>query len=310
MRTTMMILQRIASFAIVFFGVTFIIYFAVFSLPGDPIRALAGDRALPDSVIEALRVEYNLDAPLWQQYLSYIGGLFTGDFGTNFQGRPVGDQMLARWPVTITLALTAWALEAVLGTLIGVISALRRGTLIDKGLLGITVAASCIPVFVLGLVAQLIFGVELGWLPVAGEGDGWPVSYIMPAAVIALFGLAAVSRLVRASVIENLNAGYVTTARAKGLKERRIVGVHVMRNSLIPATTFLATDLGFLLGGTVIIEGIFNLPGVGNLLFSAIRTHEGPTVVGISTALILIFLITTIIVDALHAVIDPRIRRG
>ena len=305
-----MILQRIASFAIVFFGVTFIIYFAVFSLPGDPIRALAGDRALPDSVIEALRVEYNLDAPLWQQYLSYIGGLFTGDFGTNFQGRPVGDQMLARWPVTITLALTAWALEAVLGTLIGVISALRRGTLIDKGLLGITVAASCIPVFVLGLVAQLIFGVELGWLPVAGEGDGWPVSYIMPAAVIALFGLAAVSRLVRASVIENLNAGYVTTARAKGLKERRIVGVHVMRNSLIPATTFLATDLGFLLGGTVIIEGIFNLPGVGNLLFSAIRTHEGPTVVGISTALILIFLITTIVVDALHAVIDPRIRRG
>ena len=305
-----MILQRIASFAIVFFGVTFIIYFAVFSLPGDPIRALAGDRALPESVIEALRVEYNLDAPLWQQYLSYIGGLFTGDFGTNFQGRPVGDQMLARWPVTITLALTAWALEAVLGTLIGVVSALRRGTFIDKGLLGITVAASCIPVFVLGLVAQLIFGVELGWLPVAGEGDGWPVSYIMPAAVIALFGLAAVSRLVRASVIENLNAGYVTTARAKGLKERRIVGVHVMRNSLIPATTFLATDLGFLLGGTVIIEGIFNLPGVGNLLFSAIRTHEGPTVVGISTALILIFLITTIIVDALHAVIDPRIRRG
>ena len=310
MRATMMILQRIASFAIVFFGVTFIIYFAVFSLPGDPIRALAGDRALPESVIEALRVEYNLDAPLWQQYLSYIGGLFTGDFGTNFQGRPVGDQMLARWPVTITLALTAWALEAVLGTLIGVVSALRRGTFIDKGLLGITVAASCIPVFVLGLVAQLIFGVELGWLPVAGEGDGWPVSYIMPAAVIALFGLAAVSRLVRASVIENLNAGYVTTARAKGLKERRIVGVHVMRNSLIPATTFLATDLGFLLGGTVIIEGIFNLPGVGNLLFSAIRTHEGPTVVGISTALILIFLITTIIVDALHAVIDPRIRRG
>lgn len=305
-----MILQRIASFAIVFFGVTFIIYFAVFSLPGDPIRALAGDRALPESVIEALRVEYNLDAPLWQQYLSYIGGLFTGDFGTNFQGRPVGDQMLARWPVTITLALTAWALEAVLGTLIGVVSALRRGTFIDKGLLGITVAASCIPVFVLGLVAQLIFGVELGWLPVAGEGDGWPVSYIMPAAVIALFGLAAVSRLVRASVIENLNAGYVTTARAKGLKERRIVGVHVMRNSLIPATTFLATDLGFLLGGTVIIEGIFNLPGVGNLLFSAIRTHEGPTVVGISTALILIFLITTIVVDALHAVIDPRIRRG
>lgn len=310
MRVAMSILQRVASFAIVFFGVTFIIYFAVFSLPGDPIRALAGDRALPDTVIEALRQEYNLDAPLWQQYLTYIKGLFSGDFGTTFQGRAVGDEMLSRWPVTITLALTAWVLEAVLGTLIGVVSALRRGTLVDKGLLGITVAASCIPVFVLGLVAQLVFGVELAWLPVAGAQDGWPVSYVMPAAVIALFGLAAISRLVRASVIENLNAGYVTTARAKGLRESRIVGLHVMRNSMIPATTFLATDLGFLLGGTVIIEGIFNLPGVGNLLFSAIRTHEGPTVVGISTALILIFLITTIVVDALHAVIDPRIRRA
>lgn len=310
MRTAAGILQRVASFAIVFFGVTFIIYFAVFSLPGDPIRALAGDRALPESVVDALREQYNLDAPLWQQYLTYIGGLFRGDFGITFQGRPVGEQMLSRWPVTITLALSAWMLEAVVGILIGVVSALTRGSVIDKGLLGITVIASCIPVFVLGVVAQLIFGVQLDWLPVAGITEGWPTSYILPSAVIALFGLAAVSRLVRSSVLENLSAGYVTTARAKGIGEGRIVGLHVMRNSLIPATTFLATDLGFLLGGTVIIEGIFNLPGVGNLLFTAIRTHEGPTVVGISTALILIFLITTIVVDALHALLDPRTRRG
>jgi oligopeptide transport system permease protein len=310
MRLALSLLQRALGFAIVFFGVTFIIYFAVFSLPGDPIRALAGDKAIPQGVLDALHAKYNLDLPLWQQYTAYIGGLFQGDFGIDFNGRPVGEQMLARWPVTIALALTAWSLEVVLGILIGVVSALRKGTILDKGLLAITVLASCVPVFVLGAIAQVIFGVKLGWLPVAGVGAGWPTAYILPAAVIALFGLASVSRLVRSSVLESLGSDYVRTARAKGLGEGRVVGVHVMRNSLIPASTYLATDLGFLLGGTVIIEGIFNLPGVGNLLFSAIRSHEGATVVGVSTALILIFLVTTLVVDALHALLDPRSRNG
>jgi oligopeptide transport system permease protein len=151
--------------------------------------------------------------------------------------------------------------------------------------------------------------VRLGWFPVAGTSAGWPIAYLLPAAVIAVFGLASVSRLMRTSMLENLNADYVRTARAKGLGEGQVIGVHVMRNSLIPAVTYLATDLGYLLGGTVIIEGIFNLPGVGNLLFQAIRSHEGPTVVGVSTALIVIFLLTSIVVDLLHALLDPRIRR-
>ncbi len=310
MRLGLSLLQKLGGLAIVFLGVTFIIYYAVFALPGDPIRALAGDKALSDGIIQSLRAKYNLDASLWEQYTSYIGGLLQGDFGIDFRGRPIGDQMAARWPVTITLALTAWALEIVVGLGIGIAAALKKGTWIDKGLLATTVIASCVPVFVLGAVAQLIFGVRLDLLPVAGVSDGWPVSYILPAAVIAVFGLSAVSRLMRGSVLENLGADYVRTARAKGLSEGRVVGVHVMRNSLIPASTYLATDLGYLLGGTVIIEGIFNLPGVGNLLFSAIRVHEGPTIVGISAALILIFLVTSLIVDALHAVLDPRVRYG
>lgn len=308
MRIALSVLQKFGGLVIVFFGVTFIIYYAVFALPGDPIRALAGDKALSDGIIQSLRAKYNLDAPLWEQYTSYIGGLLRGDFGIDFRGRDVGEQMAARWPVTITLALSAWALEIIVGLGIGVVAALKKGTWIDKGLLATTVIVSCIPVFVLGALAQLFFGVRLDLLPVAGVSDGWPVSYILPASVIAIFGLSAVSRLMRGSVLENLNADYVRTARAKGLSEQRVIGVHVMRNSLIPASTYLATDLGYLLGGTVIIEGIFNLPGVGNLLFSAIRVHEGPTIVGISTALILIFLVTSLIVDALHAVLDPRVR--
>lgn len=310
MALALKLLQRLAGFAIVFFGVTFIIYFTVFSMPGDPIRALAGDRQLPQSVIDALNARYLLDQPLWVQYTNYIGNLLTGDLGVDLRGRPVANQLASRWPVTITLALTAWTIQIVLGLAVGIVSALKRGTVIDRGLLVLSIGLSCIPVFVLGITAQIVFGVRLGWLPVAGISEGWPLSYLLPSLVIALFGLASVSRLVRGSMIENLDADYVRTARAKGIGESRVVGLHVMRNSLIPTATFLATDLGFLLGGAVVIEGIFNLPGVGNLLFLAIRDHEATLIVGISTALILIFLLTSLIVDALHALLDPRIRRG
>lgn len=310
MRLTLRVLQRVGGFLIVFLGVSFVIYFAVFSLPGDPIRALAGDRQLPQAVIDQLRAKYQLDQPLLTQYLNYLSGLVRGDLGIDFRGRPVAAQLAARWPVTVTLALTAWTLEMVAGIAIGLVSALRRGSFIDRGLLALTIAASCVPVFVLGITAQLVFGVRLDWFPVAGVREGWPASYLLPAMVIAVFGLASVSRLVRGSIIENLGADYVLTARAKGIGEGRVIGLHVMRNSLIPTATYLATDLGFLLGGTVIIEGIFNLPGVGNLLYQAIRTHESAVVVGVSTALIVVFLLTTLAVDALHALLDPRVRRG
>ncbi|MGO1854207.1 MAG: ABC transporter permease [Microbacteriaceae bacterium] len=310
MRVTLGVLQRLAGFALVFVGVTFIIYVAVFSLPGDPIRALAGDRQLPQSVVDAINAKYLLDQPLWVQYTNYLGNLLTGDLGLDLTGRSVADKLAARWPVTITLALTAWVIQIVLGLAVGIVSALKNGTVIDKGLLVISIGLSCIPVFVLGITAQIFFGVRLDWLPVAGISDGWPLSYLLPALVIAAIGLASVSRLVRGSMIENLEADYVRTARAKGIGEGRVVGLHVMRNSLIPTATFLATDLGFLLGGTVVIEGIFNLPGVGNLLFTAIRDHEAAMVVGISTALIVIFLLTSLLVDAIHALLDPRIRRA
>lgn len=300
---------RILELVIVFFGVTFVIYALVFALPGDPIRALAGERPLSDTVIENIRAEYHLDDPLFVQYFRYIGGLLTGDFGTNFAGRPVGDQLARAWPVTLVLALSAWFLEIVFGIGLGIIAALRRGTWIDRTILVTTVLATAVPIFVVGVSAQLLFGVKWGVLPVAGDKAGWPVAFILPAAVIAIYGLAVVSRLMRSSVIESLETDYVRTARAKGLSSRRVVSVHVMRNSAIPAVTFLATDFGYLLGGTVIVEGIFNLPGIGNLLFQAIRTHEGPTVVGISTALILVFLLTSVLVDLLHAALDPRIRR-
>jgi len=304
------VLQRLGGLVVVFLGVTFLIYLMVFTLPGDPIAALGGQRPLSPSVVQALRAQYHLDDPVGVQYLRFLGGLLHGDLGTSFTGRSVAEQLALRWPVTIVLALTAWFLELVIGIGLGVVAALRAGTLVDRAILVTTIAVSAVPVFVLGSVAQLVLGVRLRWLPVAGTTAGWPVAFLLPGLVIAVFGLAAVARLTRTSMLEGLGADYVRTARAIGLAPRRVVGVHVLRNSLIPTVTYLGTDLGYLLGGTVIVEGIFNLPGVGNLLVQSIRSHEGPTVVGISTALIVIFLLTSVLVDLTHALLDPRIRRG
>ncbi|MCG2796960.1 MAG: ABC transporter permease [Cellulomonas sp.] len=308
MNATRYTLRRLAELLVVFLGVTLLIYLAVFALPGDPIAALGGDRPLSASVQTALRARYHLDEPVLQQYLRYLGGLLHGDLGENFSGQSVAAKMAVRWPVTIALALTAWGIEIVVGVGLGLYAGLRPGRLGDKAVLAGTILATSIPVFVLAVSAQLLFGLHLGWFPVAGDDAGWPLAYLLPGTVIAVFGLASVARLMRGSVVETMRSDHVRALWAKGLTPRQVIGVHVLRSSAIPVTTFLAIDLGYLLGGTVVVEGVFNLPGVGNLLFQAIRAHEGPTVVGVATSLIIVFLVVNVLVDLLHSVLDPRIR--
>jgi peptide/nickel transport system permease protein/oligopeptide transport system permease protein len=300
--------RRLVELLVVFLGVTLLIYLAVFALPGDPIAALGGDRPLPAGVQAALRARYHLDEPVLQQYVRYLGGLLHGDLGENFAGQSVAAKMAVRWPTTIALALTAWGMEIVAGVGLGLYAGLRPGRLGDRFVLAGTILATSIPVFVLAVSAQLVVGLNLGWLPVAGDDAGWPTAYLMPGAVIAVFGLASVARLMRGSVIETMRSDHVRALWAKGLTSRQVIGVHVLRSSAIPVTTFLAIDLGYLLGGTVVVEGVFNLPGVGNLLFQAIRAHEGPTVVGVATSLIIVFLVVNVLVDLLHSLLDPRIR--
>lgn len=308
MTLTRAVLRRLFEFLIVFVGVTFLIYAAVFALPGDPVASLAGNHPLSPTVMEAIRLKYHLDEPLLQQYLNYLGNVLRLDFGTTFNGESVSSQMASRWPVTIALAATAWMFELVIGIGLGVLSAIKHGSWTDKGILAGTVLLSAVPVFVVGVTSQLVFGIHLGVFPIAGVSEGWPRAYILPAFVIAVFGFAAVSRLTRESMVTSLNSDYVRAAKARGLAPRVIVGKHVMRNSMIPTVTFLATDLGYLLGGAVVIEGIFNLPGIGNLLFTSIRTQQGPMVVGIATALIVIFLVTSLVVDVVQSALDPRTR--
>jgi ABC-type dipeptide/oligopeptide/nickel transport system permease component len=302
------VVRRILQLILVFIGVTLLIYGMVYALPGDPIRGMAGDRPLAPSVVRTLQQRYHLNDPFFVQYGKYIWGLLHGDLGQDFNGNNVSTLMSQRWPITIRLALTAWVIEVVFGLALGIVAALRRGKWVDHTVLVFTIAVVSVPIFVLGYTAQLLLGVKAHILPVSGAVDGWPRSYILPAVILAAFGLASVARLTRTSVLENLRSDYVRTAISKGLSTPRIVIRHVLRNSLIAAITYLAIDLGYLLGGTVIIEGIFNLPGVGQLLFTSIQTHEGAVVVGVSTALVLIFLLANLVVDLLYGVLDPRIR--
>ena len=301
------LIRRTLQIIPVFVGTTFIIFALVFAIPGDPIRALAGERPLAESTYQELRDRYKLDDPLLVQYGKYMGGLVQGDFGSDFRGREVTDIMAERFPVTVRLTLFAFAFELVLGLLAGVLAGLRRGSFVDNLVLVTTVAVVSIPVFVLGFTAQILFGVKLGWLPIAGLYQGW-TSYLLPGMVLGALSLAYVARLTRTSLVENLRADYVRTATAKGMPRSRVVGRHALRNSLIPVVTFLGVDLGALMGGAIVTEGIFNIPGVGQQVFLSIQQQESTVVVGIVTALVLVFILANLLVDVLYAVLDPRIR--
>lgn len=301
--------RRVIQTVIIFVGVTFIIYGAVFLIPGNPVAALGGNQPLSQTVIHDMEVKYHLNEPFLEQYGRYLAGLLHGNFGTSITtGQSVSSLMRQAWPVTITLALTAWVFEIVVGVGSGIVAGLRRGGVFDRLMMLGTILAVAVPVFVAAFTAQVLFGVRLKWVPVAGTSAGWPDSYIVPAAALALFGIATVGRLTRASLLETLSKEYVRTAIAKGMPRWWVIGKHAMRNSIIPVITYLGIDLGFLLGGAVVIEGVFNLPGVGLLIFNAIQNKDGAVVVGVATTFILIFLIGNLVVDLLYAALDPRIR--
>jgi len=302
------ILRRILQAIPVFFGTTFLIYFMVFAMPGDPIIALFGDKTPNPAVVEQIRQQYNLDQPFIVQYLLYIGGIFRGDLGTAFNGEPVSTILARTFPVTIRLAILALIFQSVAGILVGLVSGLRKGKWFDSSALVVSLILISLPIFVIAFVSQYIFGVQLGWARTT-VGAGAPIQdLILPALVLASVSFAQIVRLTRASVIETAGLDFVRTAYSKGLSRRRIVPVHILRNSLIPVVTFLATDFGVLLVGATITEGIFNVPGVGNTLFSAIKQGQGPTVVSFVTVMTLLYLAVNLVVDLLYGLLDPRIR--
>jgi len=300
--------RRLLQMIPVFIGATLLIYLMVFALPGDPIQALGGDRGLSPAVADQIRSQFNLDKPLIVQYLLFLKGIFTFDLGNSFSGQPIFDVVARAFPVTIKLALMALVIEAVLGVGIGFVAGLRKGGIFDGTVLLVSLVVIAVPTFVIGFVLQFFIGVKAGWLPPTVGGDVSLKSLLMPAIVLGAVSFAYVLRLTRTSVAENLSADYVRTATAKGLSRGRVVNVHVLRNSLIPVITFLGADLGALMGGAIVTEGIFNIAGVGGTLYQAIIRGEPSTVVTFVTILVVVYIIANLLVDLLYAVLDPRIR--
>ena len=292
----------------VFFGATFLIFAMVYLMPGDPVAALGGDRGLSEAAYAEIAAKYNLDKPFWMQYLLYLKGVFTLDFGTTFSGQPVTAVLARAFPITVKLALYAMAIEAILGILAGVVAGVRRGGIFDSTILVFSLLLISVPTFVLGFVLQFVLGVKLGVFPTTVGAHVSLQSLTMPAIVLGGVSLAYVIRLTRQSVSENVSADYVRTARAKGLKGGTVMTRHILRNSLIPVATFLGGDLGALMGGAIITEGIFNISGVGGTLWQAIVKGEPATVVSVTTVLVLVYIFANLVVDLLYAVLDPRIR--
>ncbi|MEF3405753.1 ABC transporter permease [Agromyces sp. CCNWLW203] len=302
------ILRRLLQAIPVLLGTTFLIYFMVFAMPGDPIVALFGDKTPPPQVIEALRERYHLDQPFIVQYFIFLGNIFKGDLGVSFSGEPVSEILMRTFPVTLRLAAMAVFFEMVAGITIGLISGLRKGGIFDASALVVSLILISLPIFVLAFVMQWFFGIYLGWFRTT-VGPGAPTEdLILPAIVLATISFAQIVRLTRASVIDTDGQDFVRTAASKGLSRGRIVPVHILRNSLIPVVTYLAVDFGTLMVGATVTEGIFNVPGVGRTLYQAIIRGEGPTVVSFVTIMVLIYLVVNLLVDLLYAVLDPRIR--
>jgi oligopeptide transport system permease protein len=302
------LLRRLLQTLVTFVGATLIVYALMFSIADDPLQALAGERPLSDSQRVQLTAQYHLDEPLLVQYGYYMKGLATGNLAKTISGRPIAEVLAESWPRTLQLGLIALAIVIVVGIGGGVWAGLRRGGVFDQASLALTLVVLGTPVFVIGTVFQSLFGVELGWFRPSFAPELGLATYLLPAIVLGLLSLATGMRLTRTAVAENLRADYVRTAAAKGLGRPRVVGVHVLRNSLIPVVTFIGADLGSLLSGAMVTEGIFNIPGIGGRLFQGIRLEDGPLVVTIVSLLILIFLATNLLVDLLYAVLDPRIR--
>jgi peptide/nickel transport system permease protein len=299
---TAYITRRLLQSLIVLIIVTLLVFFVIRLLPGDPITIYlaqnADIQAMPPEMLQELRHQYGLDKPIMVQYINWVGRIFQGDFGTSiYYKEKVGKLMLERFPVTLHLGVAALIVGAVLGVLAGMLAALRRGSWPDKVITPLTYIGITIPVFWLGILMIYTFGLKLNWLPISGytspTQDFWlsTKQIIMPVICLAAFGLAANARQMRSSMLEVNRQDYIRTAWAKGLGERIIIIRHALKNSLIPVITLMGIGVGVIFGGSVLVETVFAIPGVGRLLVSSIFGQDYVVVQAITFVIAVIVLV-------------------
>lgn len=293
-----------------------IVFFIIRLVPGDPVLVILGLRSTPENV-QALRRELRLDDPISVQYLHWLGNVVRGDLGVDYRTHePIRDQLLSRLPVTLEMAFLAMLMSAAMGIPLGVLAAVRRRGLAEQGSTALGLVGISIPDFWLGVMLILLMALVLGWLPSSGyvplrESVWGNLSHmVLPALTLAVNFAAVLTRTTRGAVLEVLNKPFVQTARAKGLGERAVVLGHVLKNATIPIITVVGLQLGYALGGAIIIEQIFSLPGVGRLTLNAVLERNYPVVQGAVLLVTFLFMLTNILTDSLYAVIDPRIRQS
>ncbi len=318
---TTYILRRLIQAVFILIIVSLLVFFIMRLLPGDPIIIYVAQtaelEAMPPEMIDSLRAKFGLDQPIIVQYFNWVGGIFQGDFGESiFYHEKVSALMLERFPVTLHLGVSALILGAILGVLAGLLAAIRRGKWVDKIITPLTYVGITIPVFFIAILMIYTFGLRLGWFPISGYT--WPLDdfwqstrqIIMPVICMSVFSLAANARQMRSSMLEVIHQDYVRTAWAKGLSERRVITRHAVKNSLIPVITLMGIGVGITIGGSVIIETIFAIPGVGQLMVSSIFGQDYVVVQAITFVIAVIILLVNLAVDISYGWLDPRIRYG
>lgn len=298
--------KRIIYFIPVLIGIVFLVFTIMYFSPGDPAKLILGDRA-PEEQVAALRHELGLDLPYYQQLFNYIKNAIHGDFGNSYQLRmPVWDIIKLRFPLTLQLTTFTMLIAVLIGVPVGILSAVKQYSVIDAFSVIFALLMASIPAFWLGMLLMLLFSLNLGWLPSSGyEGVKW---LILPSITLGFINCATIMRMTRSSMLEVVRQDFIRTARAKGATEKRVVFRHALKNAIIPVITVVGTAFGSSLGGAVVTETVFGLPGMGTQIITAIRQKDNPVVLASVIVIALAFSLVNLIVDILYTYVDPRIR--
>ena len=301
------IITRCLAMIPVLLGVTLLVFVVMSLAPGNPAKIILGVDATPEAV-EALTEELGLNDPVLLRYVRYIADFCRGDLGTSYVSqRPVADEVFARFPYTLKLALVAAVMELVISIPLGIVAAIKQNTIFDNASMIFSLIGISMPAFWMALMMVLLFSLRLGWLPVQGADDGFK-SYILPAIAIGFMGMASIARTTRSSMLETIRQDYIRTAKAKGVSRSKVTMRHAFRNALIPTITVCGTQIGGLLGGAVLTETVFAWPGLGRLMVQSVNGRDTPMILGCIILLALSVSVVNLLVDLLYGFADPRVR--
>ncbi len=301
-------LKRLGQTILVLLGITLVTFILLNVVPGDPVAMMLDKRADAETIAK-VRHEMGLDIPLWQQYLNFLKGAIHLDFGQSyFTKEVVTDALMRCFRVTVQLAAMAFIFALVIGLTCGIISAVKRGTWIDSLLMTLSMVGVSAPAFWVAIILQIVIGLKLDLLPISGF-DG-PLNYILPSIALGTRYAGSIARITRTSMLDVIKQDYIRTARSKGVAEKAVIMKHALKNAMIPIVTLVGTELGYMLTGSMLIEKVFSIPGIGNLAVDAMTNRDLPLLQGTVMYIALVFVVVNLVVDLSYAFIDPRIRYG